>query len=397
MTQDITAKLKYFASLPSNERLAIKIRLDPIIRDELNKRSVILYRGGYFDTFPFDRSRPKYMTDPSINVIMTDELIDQLTFETEYATINEFAKETLIDVARSNDISKYLNHECYDSKTFRECMDASDMLFIYSNLKNSNKIKDVFKFFVMADSYKLDSYSYLADLDQLILGEDKVVLRLMEILMSLLSELITSGFECSYTHMKNIANVLWAISCTDKSIRVVDRYTCMIDSIMGNHDVSDRIKSLSSINDIDDEPDPVIASDDRESDINKGISSSAFMIINGYNEEDCKCFNNVVSRIMYHHGASAFNIPFDIISSLYETDTITDILRVPHDKSENTVVLCKFNDKPYALFIDKDCYMNNGKVIVKGIELAHPDNDYKVLTLKVSGDSKYDYVFDKFD
>ena len=390
MDENMLTKLCHFASLSAEDRDFIKMNIVQILKD-VKKQEIVLYRGGAFDVAPYN-DIPKYLRDPSIKVTMTDGL-DFLTFETEYATLDKFMKEHAHELNESYTWMKHIlnlpvdNHErfldyCdeldrYVNKLLSECTELNKIILM--NLVGRMDMFKSVEYMTITES-KNDS--------DIIDRPDAYLMDILHVLAHMFSEIGNAEKDFD---SKQAADIMWILS--GSGIHIV-RYSQLIYDVPNSDDFEYYWGRLKTANDlgasITDVPFIESANDAGE----RVAETMEFMKSHGYGDNVYKCFNNVLP-IVYGKGNWRLQIPFNILASIYKSDKVTDIIRVPCNKIGEYAIICRDTEdgNPYVLYMDINKPVEDDCYIVYGVQLVEGERT-KLLRIDVRTDAEYDFVFD---
>ena len=384
-------KLCHFASLSAEDKDFIKMNIGQILKD-IKKQEIVLYKGGAFDVAPYD-GVPKYLRDPSIKVTMTDEA-DFLTFETEYAALDKFMKEHSHELNESYPWMKHIlnlpvdNHERF--------LDYCDELDEYVNkmLSESPGLNKIILMNLVGEIDMFKSLEYLGicnsknHLDVIDL-QDRYLIDILHILAHMFSEIGNTEKEFD---SKEAANIMWIL--TGSGIHIV-RYSQLIYNVPNNDDFEYYWGRLKTANDlgalITDVPFIESVDDAGE----RVAETMEFMKSHGYGDNVYKYFNNVLP-IVYGKGNWRLQIPFNILASIYKSNKVTDIIRVPCNKIGEYAIICRDAEdgNPYVLYMDINKPVEDDCYIVYGVQLTEDSPWTKLLRIDVRTDAEYNFVFD---
>ena len=384
-------KLCHFASLSTQDRDFIKMNISQILKD-IKKQEIVLYRGGAFDVAPYDGT-PKYLRDPSIKVTMTDGL-GFLTFENKYALMDKFMKEHAHELNESYVQMKHiLNLPVDNHERFLDYCDELDRYVnkLLSECARINKIT-LMNLVGKMDMFKSMEYMGICssknNLDIIDL-QDKYLMDILHILAHMFSDIgnVEKEFDS-----KEAANIMWILS--GSGIHII-RYSQLIYDVPNNDDFEYYWGRLKTANDLDasitDAPFIESADDAGE----RVAETMEFMKSHGYGDNIYKRFNYVLP-IIYGKGNWGLQIPFNILASIYKSDKVTDIIRVPCNKIGKYAIICKDAEdgNPYVLYMDINKPVEDDCYIVYGVQLTEDSPWTKFLRIDVRTDAEYNFVFD---
>lgn len=390
MDENMLTKLRHFASLSAEDRDFIKMNIAQILKD-IKKQEIVLYRGGAFDVAPYN-DIPKYLRDPSIKVTMTDGL-DFLTFETEYAPLDKFMKEHAHELNESYTWMKHiLNLPVDNHERFLDYCDELDRYVnkLLSECTGLNKIV-LMNLVGRMDMFKSVEYMAISESknnSDIIDRPDTYLMDILHVLAHMFSEIGNAEKDFD---SKQAADIMWILS--GSGIHIV-RYSQLIYDVPNNDDFEyywGRLKTASDLGvSITDVPFIESANDAGE----RVAETMEFMKSHGYGDNVYKYFNNVLP-IVYGKGNWRLQIPFNILASIYKSNKVTDIIRVPCNKIGEYAIICRDAEDgdPYILYMDINKPVENDCYIVYGVQLIECERT-KFLRIDVRTDAEYDFVFD---
>ena len=219
--------------------------------------------------------------------------------------------------------------------------------------------------------------------------QDKYLMDILHILAHMFSDIgnVEKEFDS-----EEAANIMWILS--GSGIHII-RYSQLIYDVPNNDDFEYYWGRLKTANDLDASITDVPFIESADDAGERVAETMEFMKSHGYGDNIYKRFNYVLPII---HGKEKWRlqIPFNILASIYKSNKVTDIIRVPCNKIGEYAIICKDAEdgNPYVLYMDINKPVEDDCYIVYGVQLTEDSPWTKFLRIDVRTDAEYNFVFD---
>lgn len=382
----IMTKLMNFSSLDSEDQEFIKMNFPQLLKD-CKMQEITIYRGGAFSS-SLDNV-PKYMRNPSISVIVTDQP-GFLTFENEYANVDAYLIDSTHELNESYTWLKHLMNLSVDTDEHfsRYCVEMDNYVNKILNEKPAVNKQLLASVVGRIDEFKINAWKNLSTLEEKAILDKPTfyAMDILSVIARLLKNILTEN--PLLDNPREYAEMMWTIS---KSSLPVVRYNTLLSFIDGYDIYSDEQQKLKKIDDLKSIGKAFESAEDIKDSISETIATMSLL---GYGSDVYKNFNEILPTISAKSNWK-ISIPFDMLAAIYKSKKIKDIVRVQCPKTHEFAVICKNSDDdiPYVLYMDIEKPIEDDNYIIHGVQLTHDENVNR-LRIGIGSGDRYDFVFD---